>query len=486
MGEGWDGGVNCGETSWPCITSVSPVIPVAELNHVIDQLAASIREAAAQRTPLRIVGGGTKDFYGGALRGETLATSAYRGIVEYDPTELVITARAGTPLAEIEGALREKRQMLAFEPPHFGFIPSPLNPRRVEQVPSVQPMDATPERASAPESRRAHVRLHGHIPINDMGPLLHASAHPLPKQPEAVASLTPNPSPGARGEHRAADTDRLDREGNVVSAMPADRMATLGGCVAAGLSGPRRACAGAVRDFVLGVRMLDGNGRDLHFGGRVMKNVAGYDVSRLMAGSLGTLGLILEASLKVLPLPAAEATLHLKCAEAEALALMNEWAGKPLPITATAFRNDDLGVRLSGAGAAVEAAAKRIGGTRVDTMLAGSFWNGIREQTDAYFSDARPLWRLSVKSTTPPLDLPGSQLIEWGGALRWLKTDAEARTIRETVARAGGHATLFRGGDKSAGVFQPLSAPLAKIHQRLKQSFDPAGIFNPGRMYPDF
>ncbi|MBI3916958.1 MAG: glycolate oxidase subunit GlcE [Betaproteobacteria bacterium] len=354
------------------------------MSQIIDQLAASIREAAARGTPLRIVGGGTKDFYGGALRGETLATSAYRGIVEYDPTELVITARAGTPLAEIEGALREKRQMLAFEPPHFGAT------------------------------------------------------------------------------------------------------TTLGGCVAAGLSGPRRACAGAVRDFVLGVRMLDGNGRDLHFGGRVMKNVAGYDVSRLMAGSLGTLGLILEASLKVLPLPPAEATLHLKCAEAEALALMNEWAGKPLPITATAFRNDDLGVRLSGAGAAVEAAAKRIGGTRVDTMLAGSFWNGIREQTDAWFSDARPLWRLSVKSTTPPLDLPGSQLIEWGGALRWLKTDAEARTIRETAARARGHATLFRGGDKAAGVFQPLSTPLMKIHQRLKQSFDPAGILNPGRMYPEF
>jgi len=354
------------------------------MNQIIDHLTASIRDAAAHGTPLRIVGGGTKDFYGGPPRGNTLTTGAYRGILEYDPTELVMTARAGTPLAEIEAVLREKRQMLAFEPPHFGAT------------------------------------------------------------------------------------------------------TTLGGCVAAGLSGPRRACAGAVRDFVLGVRMLDGNGTDLRFGGRVMKNVAGYDVSRLMAGSLGTLGVVLEVSLKVLPLPAAEVTLNLKCSEAEALARMNEWAAKPLPVSATAYRDGNLGVRLSGAAAAVDAAIADLGGTLVESAQAERYWRGIREQTDAYFSDPQPLWRLSVKSTAPSLDLRGSQFIEWRGALRWLKTDAAAQSIREAAARAGGHATLFRGGDKTAGVFQPLSAPLMKIHQRLKQSFDPTGIFNPGRMYPEF
>ena len=354
------------------------------MNQIVDQLTAEIREAAARRTPLRIVGGGSKDFYGGPSRGETLSISAWRGIVEYDPSELVITARAGTPLSEIEATLHEKRQMLAFEPPSF-----------------------------APT-------------------------------------------------------------------------ATLGGCIAAGLSGPRRASAGAVRDFVLGVRMLDGNGAELRFGGRVMKNVAGYDISRLMAGSLGTLGVILEASLKVLPLPPSEETLQFKCAEAEALARMNDWAGQPLPVSATAYRDDELSVRLSGSAAAVEAAVGKIGGAVVEPQVATDFWRGIREQTDHYFAGARPLWRLAVKSTTPPIGIGGSHLIEWGGALRWLKTEAPAQEIRELAARAGGHATLFRGADKSAGVFQPLPAPLMKIQRELKRGFDPAGIFNPGRLYPEF
>jgi glycolate oxidase FAD binding subunit len=354
------------------------------MDHLINQLAATIREAAKQKRPLCIRGGGTKDFYGGPVHGYKLNTVDYRGIVAYEPTELVITARTGTPLAEIEAALLEKGQMLAFEPPHFGTG------------------------------------------------------------------------------------------------------TTLGGCVAAGLSGPRRPYAGAVRDFVLGVRILDGKGDDLKFGGQVMKNVAGYDVSRLMAGSLGTLGLLLEVSLKVLPAPPAETTLHLKCTEAEAIALMNDWAGKPLPITATAFHNGELGVRLSGALVAVDAAAKRIGGTPVAPAQAERFWTGIREHADPFFAISRPLWRLSVGSTTPPLELPGQQLIEWGGALRWLKSAADAKTIRDAAARSGGHATLFRGGDKSGGVFHPLPPALMKLHRNLKQAFDPAGVLNPGRLYPDF
>jgi glycolate oxidase FAD binding subunit len=350
---------------------------------VIDNLSRLIREAAKQKRPLCIRGGGTKDFYGGPVHGYKLNTGDYRGIVDYEPTELVITARGGTPLLEIEAALREKGQMLAFEPPHYGAG------------------------------------------------------------------------------------------------------ATLGGCIATGLSGPRRAYAGAVRDFVLGVRVLDGKGDDLRFGGQVMKNVAGYDVSRLMTGALGTLGVLLEVSLKVLPLPVSETTLHLKCTETEAIERMNQWAAQPLPITGTAYRDGDLGVRLSGARVAVDAAAKKIGGAPAAPGQAERFWAGIREQTDPFFTGGEPLWRLSVKSSARPLELPGAQLIEWGGALRWLKSGADAKTVRDAAARAGGHATLFRGGDKTVGVFHPLPPALMKLHRNLKDAFDPAGVLNPGRLYAD-
>jgi glycolate oxidase FAD binding subunit len=378
------------------------------MEEIVENLARLIREAASHDRWLCIRGGGTKDFYGGELHGYKLNTGDFRGIVAYEPTELVITARGGTPLAEVEAALREKGQMLAFEPPHFGDIPSPLPPL-----------------------------------------------------------------PGG--------------EGNIVPPERKNRIATLGGCVAAGLSGPRRPYAGSVRDFVLGVRILDGKGQDLRYGGQVMKNVAGYDVSRLMAGSLGTLGILLEVSLKVLPRPAVEATLHLKCREAEAIALMNDWAGKPLPITATTWNEGDLGVRLSGSHPGVASAVTRLGGTLLDPAQAERFWTGIREHADPFFRSEDTLWRLSVKPTAPPLELPGAQLIEWGGALRWLRTDKDAdpAAIRDAAARAGGHATLFRGGDRSRGVFQPLAPALMQLHRNLKRVFDPAGILNPGRLYPD-
>lgn len=275
-----------------------------------------------------------------------------------------------------------------------------------------------------------------------------------------------------------------DGEGNIVSATPEIGMATLGGCIAAGLSGPRRAYAGAVRDIVLGVRMLDGKGSDLRFGGQVMKNVAGYDLSRLMAGSLGTLGVILEVSLKTLPLPAAEMTLRLEHTAAEAIALMNDWAGRPLPLSATCHVDKLLYVRLSGATAAVRAARDKLGGEEVADGVA--FWQSLREQQLDFFAQSLPLWRLSLRPTTPPLNLPGQQIMEWGGALRWLKSDANAKSVREAAALGNGHATLFRGGDKSAGVFHPLPSVMMRLHQRLKHSLDPAGIFNRGRMYPDF
>jgi glycolate oxidase FAD binding subunit len=339
---------------------------------LIEAFQERIREAAARRTPLRLRGGGSKDFYGNPPRGEVLDTRGYAGIVSYEPTELVVTARCGTSLADLEEALRERDQFLPFEPPHFG--------------------------------------------------------------------------PGA----------------------------TLGGCIAAGLAGPRRATAGAVRDFVLGARLIDGRGRAMQFGGAVMKNVAGYDVSRVLAGSLGTLGLIAEASLKVLPRPPCERTLRLEMGEADAIATMNRWGGLPLPVSATAWHEGLLFVRLSGAEPAVHAAMHRIGGEQAEPGL----WSELKEQTHAFFAGAEPLWRISLPSTAP-LDVPGRKLIEWGGALRWVRGD-------DSVRRAAPRASLFRAGDKSAGAFAPLDPVTARLHHALKKAFDPAGILNPGRMYADF
>ena len=352
------------------------------MQHIIEQFSRTIREVGDSRSPLRIQGSGSKSFYGRSIKGTLLDVTPYRGIVSYEPTELVLTARAGTPLAEIEAALAAKRQMLPFEPPHFGAG------------------------------------------------------------------------------------------------------ATLGGCIATGLSGPRRAYAGAARDFVLGVRMLDGNGEDLKFGGQVMKNVAGYDVSRLMAGSLGTLGLLLEVSLKVLPLPAQELTLRFTMNEAEALDKMNRWAAQPLSLSATCYHDGILTVRLSGASAAVKAVREKLGGEEVkDGHI---FWHSVREQQHAFFAAAKTLWRLSLPSTAASVSLHGQQLFEWGGALRWLSSDASVETIRQAATALGGNATLFRSPDPIAVPFHPLSPSLLAVHQRLKKSFDPQGIFNPGRMYPDF
>jgi glycolate dehydrogenase FAD-binding subunit len=290
------------------------------------------------------------------------------------------------------------------------------------------------------------------------------------------------------GTRLAALESKLMESGQMLAFEPPHfgDQATIGGAIAAGLSGPRRASAGAVRDFVLGVRILDGRGRDLSFGGQVMKNVAGYDVSRLMVGSLGTLGLILEVSLKVLPMPVAETTLRLELPEDKAIETMNRWGGKPLPVSATAWAGGDLWVRLSGHEAAVRAAREKIGGEAVDGARASAFWSGVREHADPFFRGASPLWRVSVPSTAAPLGLPGDQLIEWGGSLRWLASAADARLIRELAAKSGGHATLFRGGDKAAGVFTPLAPALARIHANLKREFDPDGVLNHGRMYPDF
>lgn len=352
------------------------------MEQVIDQFKQRIIAAGRERQPLCLRGSGSKDWYGRIPRGEILDTRNYCGIIAYDPTELVITVRCGTPLAEVEEVLAQQNQMLAFEPPHCG--------------------------------------------------------------PDA----------------------------------------TIGGMVASGLSGPRRAAVGAVRDFVLGAVLMDGKGEVLHFGGQVMKNVAGYDVSRLLTGSLGTLGLLLEVSLKVLPKPFAETSLRLQMNQDDAIRRLNEWGGQPLPISASAWHDGTLAVRLSGAKAAIDAAQKYIGGQEMHA--ADDFWHAMREQNNEFFTQSKVLWRLSVSSTAPPIALDGEQLIEWGGAQRWLRSDAPADAIRAAATKAGGHATLFRGGDRNAGVFQPLAPAVARIHQNLKSTFDPAGIFNPGRMYAQY
>lgn len=271
-------------------------------------------------------------------------------------------------------------------------------------------------------------------------------------------------------------------------ARRASGSATLGGCIAAGLCGPRRATAGAARDFVLGVKLIDGRGDVLRFGGQVMKNVAGYDVSRLMAGALGTLGLLLEVTLKVLPRPRAQLTLRLELPQARAIETMNRWGGEPLPVSATSWQDGGvLCVRLSGTQAGVTAARARIGGERVEDDE--DFWRALRDQQTRFFAGEAPLWRLSLPSKTPPLALPGETLLEWGGAQRWLRHAGAASAVRGVAAQAGGHATLFRGGGdderQAAGVFHPLPAPLMALHRRLKERFDPHGLFNRGRLYPE-
>lgn len=260
--------------------------------------------------------------------------------------------------------------------------------------------------------------------------------------------------------------------------------ATVGGCVAAGLSGPRRLQAGAVRDFVLGAKLVDGTGQVLNFGGQVMKNVAGYDVSRLLAGSMGTLGVIAEATLKVLPKPVAEQTLCFALDENKALAQLNQWGGQPLPISASFWHDGQLWLRLSGAQAAVEAAQRKLGGSVVGN--AASFWQSVREQTHAAFAGP-VLWRLAVPSIAGDPGLSGLRAIEWGGALRWYAGEQDA--VRGAAARIGGHAVLYRAPESLRcleGAFAPLSPALLALHRRLKKAFDPKGILNPGRLYAEF
>ncbi|OYY99334.1 MAG: glycolate oxidase subunit GlcE [Polaromonas sp. 28-63-22] len=369
---------------------------------VVAALAARVRQAAKTGVPLRIRGGGSKDFYGQSLKGEVLDMTALSGVVAYEPSELVVSVLAGTPLAALEALLAAQGQCLPFEPPHF------------------------------------------------------------------------------------------------------NAGSTVGGMVASGLSGPARASAGAVRDFVLGVKLINGRGEELTFGGQVMKNVAGYDVSRLMAGSMGTLGVITEVSLKVLPVAPLEATLRFDCSQAQALQWLHGWGGQPLPLNASCWLQEEgrdtgtLYLRLRGAQAAVEAACDTLcrsqGATREDSGLVAADWQACRNQQLPWFqarSGTQDLWRLSVPQTAPVLDLPEPPLIEWHGGQRWVRAHAsQGEQLRQVASDAGGHATLFiaAGADteRARARFDALKRPLDRIHRNLKAQFDPAGILNPHRMSLDY
>jgi glycolate oxidase FAD binding subunit len=337
-------------------------------------ISATVMAAAAAHTPLAIRGSGSKHFLTGDIDGAALDVTAHRGIVNYEPSELVLTARAGTPLTEIEAALSAHNQMLAFEPPHYG---------------------------------------------------------------------------------------------------PA---ATLGGTIACNLSGPRRPYCGAARDFVLGTRIINGKGEILKFGGQVMKNVAGYDVSRLMAGSYGTLGVLLDVSLKVLPKPAQEITLMFELRADEAIRKMNTWAGQPLPLSAACHLGETLYVRLSGTETGVHAARVKLGGEH--DAGGAAFWQDLREHQLLFFAGDAQHWRLSVPAAAPLLNLPGKWLLDWGGAQRWLRTNVNEIDIHNAVEVAGGHALRFRNTERPK-LLRQSSVVAARLVHDLRRAFDPFAIFNP-------
>lgn len=373
--------------------------------------AGLIESARHQRQALQLQGHGSKAFYGQPIDPALpiLSTQEYAGVVAYDPSELVVVARAGTALTDLEAVLAERGQRLAFEPPRFG----------------------------------------------------------------------------GRG--------------------------TVGGMIATGLSGPGRLSAGPCKDYVLGLSIMNGDGALMRFGGTVMKNVAGYDMSRLHTGAMGILGLILEVSLKVLPEPAARCTVQIACPRGKSIEWADQWLSEPLPVSATAWLQDTTGsardamrtsntepgllmVRFAGAVAAVNAAVQRFessyGARRVSDDEADTFWTALRDQSQGFFQvpdddPRRRLWRISVPAQTPDLSLAGACLLEWGGALRWLWTDAPASEVRSVATSVGGHASLYRGAldDRTRdGCLPSLSPVLHGLHQRIKTELDPHGLFNPGRL----
>ncbi len=343
-------------------------------------IAAEVAAAAAAGRPLYIVGGDSKRHLAGRdCDGGNLSVAAHTGVIDYHPRELVITARAGTPLTQLRATLAAERQCLAFDPPDFGG------------------------------------------------------------------------------------------------------RATLGGTLACNLNGPARPWRGSIRDAVLGVTLVNGKGETLRFGGSVMKNVAGYDVSRLQAGALGTLGVVLEASLKVLPVPEHSVTLRYDMDIDDAIASMNRRAAEPRPLSGAAWIDGALFLRLSGAESAVRHTAGLWGG---DTLAdADAPWASLRDMQLPFFGGDAPLWRLSMNASSPATDSFGPMLIDWCGAQRWVRGEPHVASLQRYASHGGGHATLFRGGDRAGEVRAPLSSVEQRLQTRLKQAFDPAGVLNPGRLY---
>ena len=350
-------------------------------NDISKELQNQVQQAIADKTPLSITAGNSKNFYGNPLAATALDVSRHSGIINYEPTELVITLRAGSNLKQIEQTLAAQKQMFGFEPPAYG------------------------------------------------------------------------------------------------------KSATIGGTIACNLSGPRRAFSGAARDFLLGCKIINGKGEILHFGGEVMKNVAGYDVSRLMCGAMGTLGVLLELSIKVLPKPETELTLIHEMKINQSLNKVHQLNRSALPISATSFDDNNLYIRLSGSQGAVSAAAKLIGGD--EDEYGDNYWFKLKEQQLEFFKQDSNLWRLSLASNATDLNLSGKTLYECNGALRWLVSDENESVIREAVTKQGGHAICYRPHNKADNIFQPLDTGLLKLHRQIKNAFDPSSIFNPGKMYTE-
>ena len=346
------------------------------------ELVSLVTDAINNKRKLNIVGGNSKSFYGRKTEGEPVHVTGHTGVLNYEPSELVITARAGTALSDIESLLAKEGQRLIFEPPYFS------------------------------------------------------------------------------------------------------ETATLGGTIATGINGPCRPWTGSARDSVLGVKIINGRGEILSFGGEVMKNVAGYDVSRLMVGSMGTLGILLDVSLRLLPLPEKTTTLIIERIDEEVINYFTKLNSQFLPLSAMAYLENRLYVRLSGNAASVDAAKKLIGGNTFDES---DFWTSIREQSHDFFKQAGTLWRVSVPPATALMkELPGSWLIDWGGAQRWFISDMKAEELRSIVKKANGHATIYRNKNKISDVFHPLTEAQEHLHRMVKQAFDPDGIFNSGRLYANF
>ena len=349
------------------------------MNDISRELIEQLDKARADKNKINIIGRGTKTFMGRAAQGKAINIAKHSGIIDYHPKELVMTARAGTLLADMTATLDEEGQMLAFEPPRF------------------------------------------------------------------------------------------------------DNQASIGGTLACNLSGPGRPWYGSVRDMVLGIRLINGKSEHLRFGGQVMKNVAGYDVSRLQAGAMGCLGIITEVSLKVLPKPSVSVTLVQALEPEEAIRTMNELSAQAKPLTAACWLEGKLYLRLAGAKNAVEATAELWPGQEMDD--ADKFWSDLRDLKLDYFSGDVPLWRFSMKSSAQHILPDAAWLIDWGGGQRWLRGDFNHMELQRLASDVGGHVSLFRGGDRSGEVHQQQAEALVRIHQRLKAAFDPDGLFNPGRLY---